>query len=53
MNRLPRDKKAQVLHMLVEGSSMRSVERVTGVSITTITKLLVEAGEACERHRAV
>jgi IS1 family transposase/lambda repressor-like predicted transcriptional regulator len=33
--------------MLVEGSSMRSISRVADVSINTVTKLLVEAGEAC------
>jgi len=36
-----------ILNMLVEGMSMRSISRVVGVSINTVTKLLVEAGEAC------
>ena len=36
--------------MLVEGMSMRSVSRVVGVSINTVTKLLVEAGEACAAY---
>ena len=35
--------------MLVEGSSMRSVSRVVGISINTVTKLVVDAGTACER----
>ena len=35
--------------MLVEGSSMRSVSRVLGISINTVTKLLVESGAACQR----
>src|SRR6202167_3718654 len=47
MNRLPRDKRIQILSMLCEGSSMRSVSRVADVSINTVSKLLVEAGEAC------
>ena len=39
--------------MLVEGSSLRSISRVTGTSINTVTKLLVDAGEACaEFHDA-
>jgi IS1 family transposase len=46
MNKLPLEKRVQVLTMLVEGSSMRSVSRVCGVSINTVTKLLVEAGRA-------
>ena len=33
--------------MLCEGSSMRSVTRVTGVSINTVSKLLIDAGHAC------
>jgi IS1 family transposase len=49
MNKLPLEKRVQILNMLVEGSSMRSIERVAGVSINTVTKLLVDAGQACER----
>lgn len=47
MNKLPLEKRVQILSMLVEGSSMRSISRVVGVSINTVTKLLVQAGEAC------
>jgi len=48
MNKLPLEKRVQILSMLVEGSSMRAISRVTGVSINTVTKLLEDAGEACE-----
>jgi IS1 family transposase len=47
MNKLPKNIRTQILSMLVEGASMRSVSRITGVSINTVSKLLVEAGEAC------
>lgn len=47
MNKLPVKTRAQILHMLCEGSSMRSISRMTGVSINTVSKLLVDAGEAC------
>ena len=47
MNKLPLAKRAQILAMLCEGSSMRSISRVADVSINTVTKLLVDAGEAC------
>jgi IS1 family transposase len=47
MNKLPLAKRVQILSMLCEGSSMRSVSRVCDVSINTVTKLLCEAGEAC------
>ncbi|MGV9009660.1 IS1 family transposase [Brevundimonas sp.] len=47
MNKLPLAKRVQILAMLCEGSSMRSISRVADVSINTVTKLLVEAGETC------
>lgn len=47
MNKLPAAKRAQILTMLCEGSSMRSIARVTDVSFNTVAKLLAEAGEAC------
>ena len=47
MNKLPLAKRIQILAMLCEGSSMRSISRVADVSINTVSKLLVEAGEAC------
>jgi IS1 family transposase/lambda repressor-like predicted transcriptional regulator len=46
MNKLPIEKRRLILSMLCEGSSMRSIERTAGVSINTVSKLLVEAGEA-------
>jgi IS1 family transposase len=47
MNKLPTEKRIQILSMLCEGSSMRSISRVCDVSINTVTKLLVDAGFAC------
>lgn len=47
MNKLPLAKRVQILSMLCEGSSMRSISRVCDVSINTVTKLLVDAGETC------
>ena len=49
MNRLPLSKQVQIINMLVEGSSLRSTARVCGVSLNTVTKLLVEVGRACEQ----
>ena len=49
-NRLSTDKQKAILNLLVEGSSMRSISRVTGVSINTVTKLLVAAGQACAEY---
>ena len=50
MNKLPVTKRAMILSMLVEGMSMRSISRTLGVSINTVTKLLVDAGEACATY---
>ncbi|MGH6866163.1 MAG: IS1 family transposase [Methyloceanibacter sp.] len=47
MNKLPLEKRVQILSMLCEGSSMRSISRVADVSINTVSKLLVDAGLAC------
>lgn len=47
MNRLPIEKRVQIVTMLVEGMSMRSVSRVADVSINTVTKLLEDVGAAC------
>ena len=47
MNKLPVKTRAQILNMLCEGTSMRAISRMTGVSINTVSKLLVDAGKAC------
>lgn len=47
--RLPLDKACTVLRLLLEGMSVRSVERFTGVHRDTILRLLVLAGERCQR----
>jgi IS1 family transposase len=47
MNRKPAAKRAQILAMLCEGTSMRSTSRLAGVSINTVSKLLADAGKLC------
>lgn len=47
MNKLDTKTRAQMLAMLCEGASMRSVSRLTDTSINTVTKLLVDAGRFC------
>jgi IS1 family transposase len=47
MSKLSLNERIQILSMLVEGSSMRSISRVASASINTVAKLLAEAGEAC------
>jgi IS1 family transposase len=44
MNALPLSRKAQILALLVEGNSIRSIERITNTHRDTIMRLLNEAG---------
>src|SRR5215472_8152156 len=51
MNRLPTERRAQILGMMVEGNSIRAIVRMTGVSKNTIVKLLEDAGEAFSAYQ--
>jgi IS1 family transposase len=51
MNKLPFDKRCAIISALVEGCSLRSTSRMVGVSINTVTKLLVDAGKSCARYQ--
>jgi IS1 family transposase len=50
MNRLPLAKRVQIVGMLVEGNSLRSTSRLCDVSINTVTKLLLDVGDACAQY---
>lgn len=47
MNKLSNEKRVQIVKSLVEGNSLRSISRMVGVSINTVTKLLENVGAAC------
>ena len=47
MNRLSNEKRAAILGMLVEGNSMRATARLADVSFNTVSKLLLDIGDAC------
>jgi len=51
MNKLQTDKRAQILNCLCEGNSLRATARLTGASINTVVKLLIDAGNACTRYQ--
>lgn len=53
MNKLPLAKRCQIIAALVEGSSLRSTARMVGVSLNTVTKLLVDVGHACAAYQHV
>ena len=46
---LPKDKAELVVKLLIEGNSIRSTQRISGVDQNTIMKLLTLAGERCEQ----
>lgn len=51
MNRLSLEDRAKILGLLVEGNSLRAITRLTGKSINTVTKLLVDVGQACSEYQ--
>ena len=46
MNKLDREARARILHLLCEGNSIRAVTRLTGASKKAVSRLLVDAGQA-------
>ena len=51
MNRLGTAKRVAVISALVEGCSVRSTSRLTGVAKGTILRLLADVGAACARYQ--
>lgn len=49
MNKLSTERQIQVVSALVEGSSIRAIERMTGIHRDTIMRLGVRTGVACQR----
>jgi IS1 family transposase len=49
MNRLSADGRSRVLACLVEGNSIRSTVRITGICKRTVSWLLMELGDACQK----
>jgi len=47
MNVLPYETQRTIIHLLVEGNSIRSIERLTGVHRDTIMRLMVKVGDKC------
>jgi len=50
MNRLDIEQQIRVVSALVEGNSIRSTSRMTGVARNTITSLLLDLAEACAAY---
>ena len=47
-NVLPKEKQVAVVAALTEGSSIRSIERMTGINRNTIMNLGVRIGQGCK-----
>jgi len=51
MNKLNQDKRIQVINCLIEGCSIRSTVRMTGVAKKTVMRLVLEVGDVCARYQ--
>jgi IS1 family transposase len=48
MHKLSHAQRVQIISLLCEGNSLRAITRITSISLNTVTKLLVDAGRACD-----
>ena len=51
MNRLSTEQRAKIIGCLVEGNSIRATCRLTGAAKGTVTKLILDLGEACSAYQ--
>ncbi len=51
MNKLPAEKRTQIIHLLVEGNSLRATARLADVSFNTTAKLFIDAARACAEYQ--
>lgn len=51
MNKLPASTRAQIIRCLVEGVSIRGTARLCNVEKRTVTRLLIDAGRACQAYQ--
>jgi DNA-directed RNA polymerase specialized sigma24 family protein len=49
MNKLPFEKRRQIIHQMVEGNSVRGIARLVDVSPVTVLRYLALAGTACAK----
>lgn len=52
MNRLPPQKRTEIVTCLIEGCSIRATSRMTGVSKDAVLKLLFDIGVACAEYQS-
>jgi IS1 family transposase len=51
MNKLSREDRARILHLLCEGNSIRAATRLTGASKKAVSRLMIDAGQAADWYQ--
>lgn len=51
MNKLDHTKRAQIIHLLVEGNSMRATARIADVAFNTVAKLFIDTARMCADYQ--
>lgn len=51
MYKLSSEKRARILHLLVEGNSLRATSRLADAALNSVSKLFVDAGRACADYQ--
>ncbi len=51
MNRLSTEQRAQLVHLLVEGNSIRATSRISGIAFATVIKFVADIGRACTEYQ--
>jgi len=51
MNKLAKEDRARILHLLCEGQAIRAITRLTGASKNTVAKLLINVGRAASAYQ--
>lgn len=51
MNKLPHEKRVQIISLLVEGNSMRATARIADVAFNTVAKLFIETARVCAEYQ--
>jgi IS1 family transposase len=51
MYKLPHEKRVQILHLLMEGNSMRATARIADVAFNSVVKLFISTAEICAEYQ--
>lgn len=51
MNKLPIEKRVQIINLLVEGNSMRATARIADVAFNSVVKLFIQTAKVCAEYQ--